>query len=101
MTPCSYRFQRYTVTDHRLSERFSSQDITRRVEFLAERINQDYKGKNLVLVGILNGAFIFMADRWNPKALHASTYVWLPIRFEHGRPRIEWAEEWGLAGVGA
>ena len=40
--------------------------------------------------------FIFMADRWNRKALHASTYVWLPIRFDGDRPRIEWADEWHL-----
>jgi hypothetical protein len=41
-------------------------------------------------------AFIFMADRWNPKALYASTYVWLPIRFVNDVPRIEWADEWEL-----
>ncbi len=48
--------------NYQLSERFSSGEISRCVDLLAERINRDYKGKNLVLIGILNGAFIFMAD---------------------------------------
>lgn len=29
---------------------------------LAEKISQDYKGKELVLVGVLKGGFIFLAD---------------------------------------
>lgn len=32
------------------------------VKGLAARISEDYKGKNLLLVGILKGSFIFMAD---------------------------------------
>ena len=48
--------------NYQLSERISSMELSRCVELLAERINRDYEGKNLVLIGILNGAFIFMAD---------------------------------------
>jgi len=48
--------------NYRLSERISSTELNRCVELLAERINRDYEGKNLVLIGILKGAFIFMAD---------------------------------------
>ncbi len=33
-----------------------------RVRELGERISRDYSGKSLVLIGVLNGAFIFMAD---------------------------------------
>ena len=36
--------------------------IQDRVFELAQEISHDYQGKNLVLIGILNGAFIFMAD---------------------------------------
>ncbi len=36
--------------------------IDRRVGELAEQISRDYEGKELLIVGILNGAFIFMAD---------------------------------------
>ena len=50
------------MADYQLLERVSQQQLGSCVERLAERINNDYKGKNLVLIGILNGAFIFMAD---------------------------------------
>lgn len=36
--------------------------IARRVAELSERISQDYAGRELVVVGILKGVFIFMAD---------------------------------------
>ncbi len=47
---------------YKLQERFSRQHLDSCLDRLAERINSDYQGKNLVLIGILNGAFIFMAD---------------------------------------
>ncbi|MBW1992331.1 MAG: hypoxanthine phosphoribosyltransferase [Deltaproteobacteria bacterium] len=40
----------------------SREDIARRVKELAAQISQDYRGKEPVLVGILKGAFIFLAD---------------------------------------
>ncbi len=40
----------------------SRQDIALRVAELAEKISRDYHGRDLVLVGVLNGAFIFLAD---------------------------------------
>jgi len=36
--------------------------IDSRVAELAETISRDYKGKEIILIGILKGAFIFMAD---------------------------------------
>lgn len=50
------------MSSYKLLERVSSEQLSRCVELLAERINSDYKGKNLVLIGVLKGAFIFMAD---------------------------------------
>jgi hypoxanthine phosphoribosyltransferase len=41
---------------------FSRETIGKRVKELAEQISRDYEGRELLLVGILNGAFIFMAD---------------------------------------
>jgi hypoxanthine phosphoribosyltransferase len=41
---------------------FSKDVIDRRVRELAEEISRDYAGKELVVVGILKGAFVFMAD---------------------------------------
>jgi hypoxanthine phosphoribosyltransferase len=41
---------------------FPREAIGRRVKELAEQISKDYEGQELILVGILKGAFIFMAD---------------------------------------
>ena len=38
------------------------EQIEDRVTVLGRQINSDYKNKDLVLIGILNGAFIFLAD---------------------------------------
>jgi hypothetical protein len=42
-------------------------------------------------------AFIFMADRWNPKNAIDGHYVWLPVEFRHGVPTISWRDEWDLS----
>ncbi len=42
---------------------------------------------------------IFLADRWNPRNLAESRYVWLPIRFPNGQLQIEWQNEWRLADL--
>jgi hypothetical protein len=41
-------------------------------------------------------AFIFMADRWNPRNAIDGRYVWLPIEFHHGVPMVSWHDEWNL-----
>lgn len=41
---------------------YSKEVIDRRVKDLADAISRDLKGKEVVLVGVLNGAFIFLAD---------------------------------------
>jgi len=40
----------------------SSSEINQRVVQLGKEISADYKGQELHLVGVLNGAFIFLAD---------------------------------------
>ena len=40
----------------------SRTEIARRVAELGARLGQDYAGPNLVMVGVLKGVFIFMAD---------------------------------------
>ena len=40
----------------------SRAEIARRVAELGERIGRDYAGPDLVMVGVLKGVFIFMAD---------------------------------------
>jgi hypoxanthine phosphoribosyltransferase len=41
---------------------FTVEQIQQRVRELAERISEEYEGKNLLAVGILRGAFMFMPD---------------------------------------
>lgn len=40
----------------------SREKINKRVIELGRIISKDYQGKKLVLIGVLNGAFVFMAD---------------------------------------
>jgi hypothetical protein len=46
------------------------------------------------------GAFIFMADRWNARNLTDSRYTWLPVEFEGGRVVLEWMDQWDLGWFG-
>lgn len=39
-----------------------SDDLRQRIRALATEINRDYEGKSLLLVGVLKGAFFFLAD---------------------------------------
>lgn len=41
---------------------YSREEITRRVKELGAEISKDYTGKNPVVIGVLKGAFVFMAD---------------------------------------
>jgi hypoxanthine phosphoribosyltransferase len=50
------------VTEIKPELLFPREAIGRRVKELAEQISRDYEGRELLLVGILNGSFIFMAD---------------------------------------
>jgi len=37
-------------------------DIKKRIRELGKEINSDYKNKNPILIGVLKGAFVFLAD---------------------------------------
>ncbi len=39
-----------------------SEDLERRVRELGAEINRDYEGRDLVMIGVLKGAVLFMAD---------------------------------------
>jgi hypoxanthine phosphoribosyltransferase len=41
---------------------FSREVIQKRVQEMADQISKDYTGSDLIIIGILRGAFIFMAD---------------------------------------
>lgn len=41
---------------------FSRGEIQQKVKELARQISKDYEGRELIIIGVLKGAFIFMAD---------------------------------------
>ncbi|MGH2723505.1 MAG: hypoxanthine phosphoribosyltransferase [Actinomycetota bacterium] len=52
----------------------SGEEIQAKVRELGERITEDYRGKDLLLVGVLKGAFVVMAD--------LSRHIRLPLQFD-------------------
>jgi beta-xylosidase len=42
-------------------------------------------------------AFIYVGDRWKPKDLPSSGYIWLPIAFDGDRVNIAWKDRWDLS----
>lgn len=47
---------------HRFTIMISKDKIGKAVRRLGRKITKDYKGKNPILVGVLNGSFLFVAD---------------------------------------
>ena len=50
------------LNNFKILNKISEEKIRQQVAKIADSINNEYKGKELVLVGVLNGAFIFLAD---------------------------------------
>ena len=40
--------------------------------------------------------FIFLADKWNPRDLKDSRYLWLPVQFRDDTAIVEWVNEWEI-----
>ena len=51
-----------TINNDRFTIYLSEEQIQKRVKELAARINEDYRGKVPIFIGILNGSFIFFSD---------------------------------------
>ena len=51
-----------TILDKQFREFITQEEIQSRVEELAKQINNEMAGKDVVFLGILNGAFLFAAD---------------------------------------
>ncbi|MBJ2357327.1 phosphoribosyltransferase, partial [Sphaerochaeta sp. S2] len=41
---------------------YSEKDLADRIKVLGEQISEDYKGKKLIVVGVMKGANVFVAD---------------------------------------
>jgi hypoxanthine phosphoribosyltransferase len=52
----------------------SQEEIQEKIGALAKQITEDYRGKDLLLVGVLKGAFVFMSD--------LAREIQLPIEFD-------------------
>lgn len=53
---------RIHILDKDFEISMTNEAIQQKVKALADRLNQDYRGKNPIMVCILNGAFMFSAD---------------------------------------
>ena len=42
---------------------FTPEEVQARIDELAAQVDRDYAGKDVLLVGVLNGAVMIMADR--------------------------------------
>ena len=49
----------------------SEEEIREKVAEIGARISEDYAGKNLLMVGILKGSVVFMADLMRAVTAHA------------------------------
>jgi hypoxanthine phosphoribosyltransferase len=68
-----------------LSVLISEAQIQRRVQELAEEISRDYAGEDeLILVGVLKGAFIFLADLSRRLTISRSIEFMAVSSYEHG-----------------
>jgi hypoxanthine phosphoribosyltransferase len=52
-------------------EILSKEQLTKRVGELGRKISEDYQGKDLLMVGILKGAFIFLSDLYRSLSVDA------------------------------
>jgi hypoxanthine phosphoribosyltransferase len=50
------------VLDKTFKEYISEKEISEKIDVLAAKINSDFAGKEVVFLGILNGAFLFAAE---------------------------------------
>ena len=63
-----------------------------------EGADSTYGGQSAYILPVAGKkpSFIFMADKWNPKDLKDSRYIWLPVQFKNSQPYIEWTDSWNL-----
>ncbi|NLP84290.1 family 43 glycosylhydrolase [Microbacterium sp. CFH 90308] len=52
------------------------------------------------VVAPVGDGYVYVGDRWTPELLAESPAVWLPLRIEDGRVRLEWRDEWRTDELG-
>ena len=67
--------ERMSVFDNDIEQvLITHEEIQSKIAELGRQITQDYEGRDLLLVGVLKGAFVFMAD--------LSRHIGLPLEFD-------------------
>ena len=51
-----------SLLDRKFKMSISRSQVRNSIDYIAERINSDYEGKEILFVAVLNGAFVFAAD---------------------------------------
>ena len=64
---------------------FTEEQLARRVGEIAQQITQDYQGREIVLISVLRGSFVFMADLCRRIDLpctvsHTNAFPHLPVK---------------------
>ena len=52
----------------------SAEEIAAKVDEIAEKINNDYKGESVIIIGVLKGSFMFLSDLVKKITLPAEVY---------------------------
>ncbi|MCJ7821336.1 MAG: hypoxanthine phosphoribosyltransferase [Bacteroidales bacterium] len=63
--------QEVKVLDRQFSVYLTEEEIQSRISALAEKINEDLQGRDVLFFGILNGSFLFAADLFRQITLDA------------------------------
>lgn len=58
----STNLEKVQIKDKKFELYISENEIQKSIQKVAARINTDYKGEEIIFVGVLNGAFMFAAD---------------------------------------
>ncbi len=64
-----------------------------------EQMRNTFTGQSTYIIKVegKKDAFIFVADRWNPKNAIDGRYIFLPIEFENSKPKVHWYDIWDLS----
>ena len=62
------------VTMDKVRVMISEEEIAKRLDEIAEEINNDYKGESVILIGVLKGSFMFLSDLAKRIKLDAEVY---------------------------
>lgn len=82
---------------------YSAEEIEQRIQELGQAISRDYAGLNPLLIGVLKGVFIFMADLYRAITIPAEVDFiaianYSPQAREQGMVRLEKDLEFSLTG---